>query len=76
MNVLYIAYSCSPCHGSEDKIGWQIPWESSRWNQVYVITKEEQRPFVEAYLKEHPRQHLHFLLRSLLLFWKEQVSLI
>ena len=60
MNVLYIAYSCSPSHGSEDKIGWQIPWESSRWNQVYVITKEEQRPFVEAYLKEHPRQHLHF----------------
>lgn len=60
MNILYIAYSCNPYQGSEDKIGWQIPWESSRWNQVYVITKEEQRPFVERYLKEHPRKNLHF----------------
>lgn len=60
MNILYIAYSCSPCHGSEDKIGWQIPWESAKRNQVFVITKEEQRPFVEGYLKEHPRKNLHF----------------
>lgn len=60
MNILYIAYSCSPCHGSEDKIGWQIPWESAKRNQVFVITKEEQRPFVEGYLKEHPRKNMHF----------------
>ena len=43
MNILYIAYSCNPFAGSEDKIGWCVPFESSKTNKVYVITKEEQR---------------------------------
>ena len=51
MNILYIAYSCSPVHGSEDAIGWNIPVESARKNTVYVITKEEQRRFIEKYPK-------------------------
>ena len=42
MNILYIAYSCNPFAGSEDKIGWCVPYESSKTNKVYVITKEEQ----------------------------------
>ena len=43
MNILYIAYSCNPFAGSEDKIGWCVPYEISKTNTVYVITKEEQR---------------------------------
>ena len=42
MNILYIAYSCSPKSGSEEKIGWSIPLESAKSNNVFVITKEEQ----------------------------------
>ena len=51
MNILYIAYSCSPVHGSEDAIGWNIPVESAKNNTVFVITKEEQRRFIE----KHPK---------------------
>ena len=34
MNILYIAYSCNPFAGSEDKIGWCVPYESSKTNKV------------------------------------------
>ena len=54
MNILYIAYSCLPDSGSENKIGWNIPIESSKSNNVFVVTKEEHREAIEAYLKKHP----------------------
>ena len=60
MNLLYIAYSCSPYHGSEDKIGWNIPVESAKTNRVFVITKEEQRQYVEAYLAQNPLENIRF----------------
>lgn len=60
MKILYIAYSCNPYAGSEDKIGWNIPFAASSDNEVWVITKEEQRPYVEKFLKETPVKSLHF----------------
>ena len=51
MRILYIAYSCSPVNGSEDAIGWHIPVASAREHTVYVITKEEQRQYIESYAK-------------------------
>lgn len=54
MNILYIAYSCSPYAGSEDKIGWSIPFESAKHNRVVVITKEEQRRDIEDFLNKNP----------------------
>lgn len=51
MNILYIAYSCSPNHGSEDRIGWMIPLYSSRENKVAVITKAEHKAVIDEYLK-------------------------
>ena len=60
MNILYIAYSCNPYKGSEDKIGWCVPYENSKTNNVYVITKEEQREPIERFLKEHPIKNLKF----------------
>lgn len=53
MKILYIAYSCMPDKGSEEKIGWNIPMESAKSNQVIVITKEEHRNIIEKYVKEH-----------------------
>ena len=52
MNILYIAYSCDPYEGSEDKIGWCVPLQSAQNNRVYVITKEEQRENIEKYLQQ------------------------
>lgn len=60
MNILYIAYSCNPYAGSEDKIGWCVPFESAKTNKVYVITKEEQREFIEKYLKLHTLKNIKF----------------
>lgn len=53
MNILYIAYSCSPNHGSEDRIGWMVPMYGAKHNRVWVITKEEHRPVIEAYRRQH-----------------------
>lgn len=60
MNILYIAYSCSPYNGSEDKIGWSIPATSARNNKVFVITKEEQRKDIEKYLSLNKIENISF----------------
>ncbi len=54
MNVIYIAYSCSPDNGSESAIGWNIPKESAKTNRVFVITVAEQKKHIARYLDEHP----------------------
>lgn len=60
MNILYIAYSCAPDHGSEDKIGWNIPLASAAHNRVFVITKEEHREAIETYRKTHDLGNIRF----------------
>ena len=71
MNILYIAYSCNPFAGSEDKIGWCVPYESSKTNKVYVITKEEQREPVEKYLQSHPLENIKFYYVDIPNFYKK-----
>ncbi len=60
MNILYIAYSCLPDKGSEEKIGWNIPLESAKSNNVIVVTKEEHRATIEKYVKEHKIENPKF----------------
>lgn len=60
MNILYIAYSCAPNKGSEEKIGWNVPLESAKSNHVFVITKEEHRKSITDYLKQNPADHISF----------------
>lgn len=60
MNILYIAYSCSPIYGSEDSVGWNIPLASSESNNVFVITKIESRNSIDEYLKEHGNVSVRF----------------
>ena len=71
MNILYIAYSCNPFAGSEDKIGWCVPYESSKTNKVYVVTKEEQREPVEKYLQSHPLENIKFYYVDIPNFYKK-----
>jgi glycosyltransferase involved in cell wall biosynthesis len=71
MNILYIAYSCNPYAGSEDKIGWCVPFESSKNNKVVVITKEEQRIPITRYLKDHPVENLEFYFVDIPRIYKE-----
>ena len=60
MNILYIAYSCSPYHGSEDKIGWNVPVECAKKHNVFVITKEEHRCNIEQSLEGTPIKNIKF----------------
>lgn len=71
MNILYIAYSCNPYNGSEDKIGWNIPIESAKSNRVFVITKEEQRRIIEEYLTKHTLKNIDFYFVDIPQFYKK-----
>jgi len=54
MRILYIAYSCSPINGSEDKVGWSVPLEMSRkGHEVFVVTKESHRKAIENWQDEN-----------------------
>lgn len=54
MKLLYIAYSCSPVRGSEDRIGWMLPLTMAQHHEVSVLTREERRREIEAYCHDHP----------------------
>lgn len=60
MNILYIAYSCSPDKGSEARIGWKLPLATAGENQVFVLTKEEHRAEIEAYCAAHDLLSVRF----------------
>ncbi|MBQ4128550.1 MAG: glycosyltransferase [Ruminococcus sp.] len=63
LNILFIAYSCMPDSGSEDKIGWNIPLECAKHNKVVVVTKEEHKKGIEEYLAQNdiPNIEFHFV---------------
>lgn len=62
MKILYIAYSCSPVAGSEDRVGWNIPLVASKRNEVFLITKEEKRKEIEPFMKKYPNNmHIYYV---------------
>lgn len=60
MKILYIAQSCSTINGSEDAIGFNIPWESAKINDVYVITRTNQKNNIEEFLSKNKRRNIYF----------------
>lgn len=70
MKLLYIAYSCAPDRGSEDRIGWMLPLAAAQHHQVCVITKEEHRPEIEAYCKTQPVP-IRFFYADIPAVWKK-----
>ena len=55
MRILYICISCSPYGGSEDAVGWNTPLAAMRLGaDVTVITRTEQRQYIERWRKENP----------------------
>ena len=60
MKILYIAYSCAPNRGSENRIGWMLPLTMSRSHAVFVVTKEQYRREIEAYCTDHPEVKVQF----------------
>ena len=60
LSILYIAYSCSPFNGSEDRVGWKICEEAAKLHNVYVLTKADSKDAIEAYCKEHDLNNIKF----------------
>lgn len=53
MNIIYIAYSCNPYNGTEDKLGWYTPYYASKNNNITIITKKESRESIEKFIDEN-----------------------
>lgn len=60
MKILYVAYASSPYGGSEEALGWSLPLAMSRikGNQVYLLTKVEQRIDIERYFSQNPETNI------------------
>ena len=53
MKILLSAFACAPNRGSEPGVGWNWANALSKNNEVYVLTREENRKEIEAYRQEH-----------------------
>lgn len=89
MKILYIAYSCNPFNGSEDSIGFNIPWSNAMSNDVYVITRSDLKTNIEKLLNGNKKRNIKFyyvdvpplcqhlfkgcLYSARLLFWNRNV---
>ena len=55
MKVLLSAYACEPGRGSEPDLGFQTMLTLAEYHQVWVLTKQNNVPSLEAYLSSDPR---------------------
>jgi glycosyltransferase involved in cell wall biosynthesis len=72
--VLISAYACRPGEGSEPGIGWNVVLEVAKYHQVWVITRENNRPNIEAEMVSNPVPGLQFVyydLPSWVRWWKQ-----
>jgi len=68
------AYACEPGKGSEPADGWNWALEMSRWHDVWVLTRANNRATMEPALRARDADHLHgvyFDLPRWVSFWKK-----
>src|SRR5215471_11967053 len=71
--VLLSAYACEPNRGSEQGVGWHWAQQISRFYEVWVLTRANNRAVIEQALTETPLPNIHWLYYDLpwwLRFWK------
>lgn len=61
LKVLISAYACAPNVGSEPGVGWNIVRTLAKYHELYVLTRLNNRPAIEAELNERPIANLHFV---------------
>ena len=71
MNILYIAYSCDPYNGSEDKLGWNIPLEAAKSHNVFVLTKAAHKKNIEKYCNENETGNIQFYYADIKRIYKK-----
>lgn len=60
LSVLVSAYACGPGRGSEPGVGWNVARELSRYHNVHVFTRSNNRTAIEQELSDRPNPNLHF----------------
>lgn len=60
MRILYYAFSCAPCAGSDEGLGWRWPFYMRNDHEVYVVTRKDREPQIERYLKDKKITNMHF----------------
>ena len=74
LRVLLSAYACEPGKGSEAGNGWNWARELSRYEDVWVLTRANNREVIENELAAHPLPNAHFVYLDLPRwgrFWKK-----
>ncbi|TVU53873.1 MAG: glycosyltransferase [Arthrospira sp. PLM2.Bin9] len=54
LNILISAYACRPGEGSEPGVGWHTIQEVAKYHNVWVLTRQNNRPTIEAQLNQNP----------------------
>ena len=75
MKVLISAYACEPNKGSEPGVGWNWVEQISKFAEVWVITRKNNRDNIEDYLTEKSNLSCHFVYIDLpkwIMFWKRK----
>lgn len=63
--ILMSAYACEPNRGSEPGVGWNWALQAALQNEVWVITRQNNRRVIEAELARNPQPNLHFIYHDL-----------
>jgi glycosyltransferase involved in cell wall biosynthesis len=65
LKVLISAYACEPEKGSEPGVGWNIARAIADHHDVWVLTRANNRPAIEAELMSNPAAHMRFVYYDL-----------
>lgn len=65
MKVLLSTYACRPNQGSEPGVGWNVVQQMTQYHQIWAITREDNRPSIEAELAKNPIPNLQFVYYDL-----------
>jgi glycosyltransferase involved in cell wall biosynthesis len=54
LKILVSVYACRPGEGSEPGVGWNLVRELVKYHDIWVLTRENNRPSIEAELAKTP----------------------
>lgn len=61
LNILISAYACRPGMGSEPGVGWNVSRELAKYHHVWVLTRGDNRPTIEAEIAQNPIPNLQII---------------
>ena len=60
LKVFMSAYACGPGRGSEPGVGWNVATGMAKHHDVWVLTREKNRPLIEEEVARRPIPNIHF----------------